>query len=348
MFKPSKLRAYLLRAGEAGLCPEGILEGSGTSWSDIESLQPMDLDEMGRLFDFVARRTPRDFALKCGHISHVRDFGIVGFAMMSLPTLREAFDHWNRYCLVAGHPLVTSVSEDGDQWRMEFVPRRLMSAEAQRFCIEASLAALEPIIEELTEAPATTLRIDFSFPNPGLAGLYEVFRTSNIQFDRNATVYYGCRSDLDRPIPAHDSEVSEMFHRQCDEELAVLTHARSLSEQLQDILRASTGSIPSLDEMATALGRGRRSLQRELSEQGISYQQLVQDFRMMHAMVLLGENRVNIKSIAFMLGFKDVGSFRRAFHGWTGKSVGEWQASRAPADGGAAPRASVQPLQNVA
>jgi AraC-like DNA-binding protein len=30
-----------------------------------------------------------------------------------------------------------------------------------------------------------------------------------------------------------------------------------------------------------------------------------------------------------MLGFKDVGSFRRAFRGWTGKSVGAWQQAAA-------------------
>ena len=36
-------------------------------------------------------------------------------------------------------------------------------------------------------------------------------------------------------------------------------------------------------------------------------------------MLLLREKKPNIKAIAFMLGFKDVGSFRRAFRGWTGK-----------------------------
>lgn len=328
MFKPSKLRAYLVRAREAGFCPDEILEGSGVSWHDIESLQTFDLETIAGLFDFLALRTPPGFAIKCGSASKVRDFGMVGFAMMSMPTLREAFEHWNRFCLVAGHPLVTTISEEGDQWRMHFVPRRLMSAEAERFCIEASVAALEPIIEELTGAPASTLRIDFAFDRPSSVDEYAVFSTRNFRFGLQPSTYYGKREDLDRLIPAGDREVSDMFHRQCADFLAVLTHTRSISEQLEDLMQASAGNIPSLDEMAIALGLSRRSLQRELSNQGINYQILVKQFRMRHAMVLLSEHRANIKTIAYMLGFKDVGSFRRAFHDWTGQSIGEWQAEQ--------------------
>jgi AraC-like DNA-binding protein len=77
--------------------------------------------------------------------------------------------------------------------------------------------------------------------------------------------------------------------------------------------------------MAVALGTSCRSLQRELRVEGIGYQQLVKRYRMRHAKLLLREKRPNIKAIAYMLGFKDVGSFRRAFRGWTGKSVGAWQ-----------------------
>src|ERR1700761_143377 len=151
MFRPSKLRTHLLQAQEVGFHPEEILDGSGVSWSDIESLQPLDLDTIAGLFDYLARRTPADFAIRAGTTSKVRNYGIVGFATMSMPTLRDAFEHWSRYYLVSGDPIITTVSEQGDEWRMHFEPRRPMSTEALRFCIETSVAALEPVIEELTD-----------------------------------------------------------------------------------------------------------------------------------------------------------------------------------------------------
>jgi AraC-like DNA-binding protein len=325
MFRPSKLRTHLLQAQEAGYHPEEILEGSGIAWGDIESLQPLDLDTIAGLFDYLARRTPADFAIRAGKTSKVRNYGIVGFATMSMPTLRGAFEHWSRYYLVSGDPIITTVSEQGDEWRMHFEPRCRMSAQAQRFCIETSVAALEPVIEELTDMPAGTLGVDFSTDRPARSGDYGVFRTRNIRFNQKSTAYHGRRGDLDRPIPSGDRVVSEMFLRQCDEFLAQLTSSRSVCERLEDLMRASVGNMPSLDEMAVALGTSGRSLQRELREQGIGYQQLVKRHRTLHAKLLLREKRPNIKAIAYMLGFKDVGSFRRAFRGWTGQSVGAWQ-----------------------
>jgi len=324
MFRPSKLRTHLLQAQDAGYCPDEILEGSGIGWSEIESLQPLDLDTIAGLFDYLARRTPPGFAIRAGYTSKVRNYGIVGFATMSMPTLRHAFEHWSRYYLVSGDPIITSISEQGDEWRMHFEPRCRMSAEAQRFCIETSVAALEPVIEELTDSPPDTLGIDFAGDRPASVREHSVFRTRNIRFNQQSTTYHGRRRNLDRPIPSGDTVVSEMFLRQCDEFLADLTSTRSTCERLEDLMRASAGSIPSLEEMASALGTSCRSLQRELRTAGIGYQELVKRYRIRHAKLLLREKRPNIKAIAYMLGFKDAGSFRRAFREWTGESVGDW------------------------
>lgn len=325
MFRPSKLRTHLLQAEEAGYSPQEILDGSGISWSDIESLQPLDLDTIAGLFDYFARRTPSDFAIRAGYTSKVRNYGIVGFSTMSMPTLRDAFEHWSRYYLVSGDPIITSISEHGDEWRMHFEPRCRMSQAAERFCIETSVAALEPVIQELTDSPPGTLGIDFSSVGPLWSRDCGVFSTRNIQFNMKSTTYHGNRRDLDRPIPSGDAVVSEMFLRQCDEFLAELTNARSTRERIEDLMRASAGSMPSVEEMASALGTSCRSLQRELQAEGIGYQELVKRYRIRHAKLLLREKRPNIKAIAYMLGFKDVGSFRRAFRTWTGESVGAWQ-----------------------
>jgi len=325
MFTPCKLRTHLLQAQEAGCSPEEILDGSGISWSNIESLQPLGLDTIAGLFDYVARRTPPGFAIRAGYMSTMRIYGIVGFATLTMPTLRTAFEHWSRYFAVSGDPIATSISEHGDHWRMRFEPRCLMSAEARRFCIETSIAALEPVIKELTDATASTLKIDFAADRPSWDKDYRVFGTKNIQFNQRATTYYGKRSDLDRPIPTSDSTASNVLLRHCDEYLASLTNTSSICEQLDYLMCTSVGTIPSLDQMAKTIGTNSRSLQKELRAEGMSYQELVRRYRVKQSKILLRENRPVIKDIAYRLGFKDVGSFRRAFRSWTGKSIGAWQ-----------------------
>jgi len=326
VFKPTTLRVYLLRAIECGLDPNEILRGSGHSWNDINALKPLDLDTISGLFGIFARRVPADFGMKCGNACSIRDFGIVGFSMMSMPTLRQAFEYWTRYSLLAGHPLVSSITESDDQWTMSFVPRRIMSADALRFCLEVSIAALEPVIQELTELPANTRRIDFAFGRPEAAdNRYTLFTTSHIQFGAKQSTYSGERSNLDRPIRSYDGDVSRLCYQQSDKCLAELTHSRTIREQIEDLLVISAGEMPTLEEMATALSMSSRTLQRELTEHKLSYQLVVKEFRQQHAEALLIENRFNIKTIAYVLGFKDVSSFRRAFRTWTGQSIGQWK-----------------------
>jgi AraC-like DNA-binding protein len=319
------LRAHILQAQEEGFSPEAILEGSGVSWNDVDALEPLDLETIANLFDHLSRRTPAGFAVRAGRTCKVRNYGIVGFATMSVPTLRDAFELWSRHYLVTGDVLVTSISEKGDEWRMHFEPRCRMTREAMRFAVEAAIAAVEPVVEELTHKPASTLAIDFSADQPRNDHYSRVFNTSNLRFDQRSTSYCGTRTDLDRPIPSGDRSVSDALLLRCNQFEADLTRSRSVSARLEDMMRESEGSIPSLDQMARALRVSPRWIQRALQQEGMGYQQLVQNYRVREAKLLLADKRASIKTIAYTLGFKDTGSFRRAFLSWTGKTVGAWQ-----------------------
>ena len=325
MLRPAKFRAHILQAQEEGFSPEAILEGSGVSWNDLDALKPLDLETIANLFDHLSRHTPPGFAVRAGKTCKVRNYGIVGFATMSVPTLRDAFELWSRHFLVTGDILVTSISEKGDEWRMHFEPRCRMSSEAMRFAVEAAISAVEPVVEELTHKPAATLAIDFASDQPRNDRYSQVFNTSNVRFDQRSTSYCGTRADLDRAIPSGDPSVSDALLLRCNQFEVDLTNSRSVSAQLEDMMRESQGSIPSLDQMATALRVSPRWIQRALQQEGLGYQQLVQNYRVRQAKLLLGDKRTSIKTIAYMLGFKDTGSFRRAFLSWTGKTVGAWQ-----------------------
>ena len=325
MLKPSnKLLAYLRRAEELGLSPARILNGSGVEWNDGEAIATLEPDAALQLFDHVARRTPPDFAFTCGRLTRVSDFGIVGLAMASAPTLRDAFGCWSHYSVVAAQPFATAINELGREWQLHFSPQRLMTADAQRFCLEASMAALEAIIEELSGAPARSVSIDFAFERPPSVAHYGLLRTEIVRFSRPSTIYYGAREDLDRPLRIGDKETSDAYRREFDAFVTRIANRHSIRDKVEHLIRASTGSIPSVNEMAAHLGLSRRSFQRELEREETSYVMLVRQFRVDHAAQTLERNDYKIKEAAFALGFNTVGSFRRAFQDWMGEPLGKW------------------------
>lgn len=322
----NKLVAFFRKAESQGLSPEKILTGSDVRWEDLNALKPIDQNTTATLFDLLARRTPPDFALMCGKESKINDFGIVGLAMASAPFLRDAFDTWARYSVVAAQPFSTTITETADAWQMHFAPQRLMSPQAQRFCLEVSIAANEATIEELTGAPAETLAIDFTFERPSSIVQYDLLLTSNIRFGRPATIYHGHLGDLDRKIPVGDKEMNEAYQQAFGRFIAQIENSRSIAGKIEYIIRSSTGRIPHTDEMAQALGMSRRTFQRELQRQGTTYNDVIRNFRMLQATNLLKQNGFCAKRTAFALGFANAGSFRRAFQDWMGQSIEEWRS----------------------
>ena len=74
----------------------------------------------------------------------------------------------------------------------------------------------------------------------------------------------------------------------------------------------------SLEQAADLLQLSPRSLQRRLSKQGLSYQQLLSNFRHDKAVALLSQSELSVLDIASRLGFHEQSSFSSAFRQWQG------------------------------
>jgi len=143
--------------------------------------------------------------------------------------------------------------------------------------------------------------------------------------DRNVLVFRS--SDLDRPFVTHNEELVTAIGTHLDSELKARNTNGSLGDQVKDILRRSlAGRRPSLQDVAQELGLGARTLQRRLTDAGVTFQQLVGEIRRELARQYLKQSAVELNEAAFLLGFEDANSFYRAFQEWEGTSPGEWRS----------------------
>lgn len=76
----------------------------------------------------------------------------------------------------------------------------------------------------------------------------------------------------------------------------------------------------SLETAATRLGTSPRTLQRRLTERGLSFRALVEQGRFGIAGALLRETDLKVQEIAARLGYSSPGGFSRAFTRWAGCS----------------------------
>lgn len=84
---------------------------------------------------------------------------------------------------------------------------------------------------------------------------------------------------------------------------------------------------PRVEWVASKLGLTRRSLQRRLSEQGATFNHVVEGSLKRRAEALLDQGAVPITEVALGLGYADPAHFTRAFRRWTGVSPSEYRQS---------------------
>lgn len=70
-----------------------------------------------------------------------------------------------------------------------------------------------------------------------------------------------------------------------------------------------------------------RTLRRKLHAEGISFREIINEYKMNRAIFLISSTNYNYKQIAFMIGFKNNASFSKAFKKWTGKTPNEFKTS---------------------
>jgi AraC-like DNA-binding protein len=141
---------------------------------------------------------------------------------------------------------------------------------------------------------------------------------------RNALVFRS--SDLDRPFVTQNEELLAIIGTHLDSELKAQNTSVNIGQQVKDALRRSlAGKRPTLRDLAQELGLSARTLQRRLTDAGITFQHLVEDTRRELARHYLKQRSVELNETAFLLGFEDANSFYRAFQVWEGTSPGQWR-----------------------
>jgi AraC-like DNA-binding protein len=83
----------------------------------------------------------------------------------------------------------------------------------------------------------------------------------------------------------------------------------------------------SLAAFARDIGMSERTLQRRLSDEGESYQSLVDDVRRRFALEYLERSKFTVAEVAYLVGFSDLASFHHAFKRWTGRTPGSFRQS---------------------
>jgi AraC-like DNA-binding protein len=300
----------------AGLDPQVFLDPDGT------------IDEVGRrrlwTQAYALTRDP-NLALR---IPQFRTFAESDGLAGSAPTVGAAFEDqcefWGWFDRSSQFTFARTEREVGVAIEMSD------GSQVSRVRAQMGLADLFIGIRKVTGVPFIPVRVEFSSPAPRDTSVLEsVFACAELAFDQEKDRMWLRAEDWAAPV-RHDHHY--LAQPQLSPLLLQAQDASSLAAEVRQIIKDRIGNEPiSLSRVARRLGTSARTLQRRLSEDAVSFADVVDSARKLRACTLLQGWTHSIAAITFLVGFSEQSAFTRAFRRWTGTTPARYRRGlRAP------------------
>ncbi|WP_172198419.1 helix-turn-helix domain-containing protein [Saccharibacillus qingshengii] len=137
------------------------------------------------------------------------------------------------------------------------------------------------------------------------------------------------RKDLDLYFNSYNAELLEILTPTLERMLDEQQQNSSLTQTVKWMIKRNlSAGRPDIQLVSSELGLSDRTLQRRLTDEGTGFKQLVTEARHEQAQSYLTDPMLDIKEVAFLLGYEDQNSFYRAFRVWEGDTPSNWRAGQ--------------------
>ncbi|MEM7074166.1 MAG: AraC family transcriptional regulator ligand-binding domain-containing protein [Pseudomonadota bacterium] len=268
-----------------------------------------DLDDRGRSVPILVGAS-----MRCN------DYGAFGLAFKSAPDLLSSYARVERYGKVVTSIANFRVERSGPSVFMEVIQGRDRRP-GLTMTNELALAAAMSISREVSHDDFSPVAVHFMSDRPADDGAYQEHFRCPVHFGADRDALEVKTTVASRANLLSDDGMFRFFETHLDTQLGHINDTSELERRIVDqIGEALCDGVPTLAEVAGRLGMSTRTLQRRLSADGLTYQDLVLDARKTLSEQLLRRTDYALAEIAYLTGFTDQSTFTRAFKRWHGET----------------------------
>ena len=248
------------------------------------------------------------------------------FACLCSPDLNTALQRLAHYKRLIG-PLHMAVDIRADRTQVSLrcygstapIPRSLGVSELVFFTQLARLATrerIEPLAASVPDLPANL-------------AAYKAYLGCTLGASEQIQIAFSAH-DAQRPFLTENMAMWAAFEPALNSRLCDLDSQASMRERVRAVLLETLpAGITSIDAVAQRLAISKRSLQRQLADESVGFQELLSEVRHELARHYLSRTDISAGEISWLLGFQESNSFIRAFRSWTGTTPAAYRQQRA-------------------
>ncbi|WP_203300291.1 AraC family transcriptional regulator [Marinobacter sediminum] len=327
------LRQYVRAAESAGVDTSSLFEKAGLNPAILDSDDGrIDGEQFQVFIEQLLEHTGNPIlGLETGDFVQPGSYSVLGYITMSCATLGEAVARIAPFEKLVGDMGTTRLTMAGDNikllWHCNYdnpaVRPHLVDNVFSSWVNYARWLADD-------EAAAPTL-VKLKRPSPGkeLEQAYQSRWRCPVHFSAEEDSLTFRKELLNTRLRQPDPLLRKTLEAHALTQLASLDTGSDLTSKVKhSIQQQLMQGVTRQDVVADELGMNSRTLQRRLSQEGVSYQKLLDEVRQTMAEDYLLNSELAIPDIALRLGFSETTSFHRKFKAIKGKTPGEFRASK--------------------
>ncbi len=267
--------------------------------------------------------------LLLGKAYELEAYGLLGYAFMSAPTLRQAMIVLQNYGPLTFTLFKVDFRVERGHGILRLAPDVPIPDDLLTYYVDRDLTAATSSGRNSLRSPLQPQRVAMMHGGSEQREIYERHFRCPVSFNAPACELQIDASRLDETMPQGDAETTAMCQQQCRLLLARMSAGSSFVDRVRELIVARPGYFPDIDYVAEKLNMTSRTLRRRLAREDSSYQAILAEVRYELAREYLATSSLPMEEISQLLGYSAQANFSNAFKRWHGASPRQFrQAAR--------------------
>jgi AraC-like DNA-binding protein len=320
------VRVLLNALERVGYDPAALARAVGVDRSLLEDPDArMPCESYGALIEAAQRtgRTP-NLALRLAMVVPFGAYPLLDYLVATSDNVGTGMKQLAKYFQLTSNPMRLAIDDDADPHRV------VMREPAVPFAVEYTVVLAIRHLHEETGGRFRAEHVTLSHrPDDPLE--FERVLQCPVQLGGNWSGFSVSRETWQLPLRRRDPVLRQVLEQQANPIVEPLLPAAAPSAKVRHALAARVAAEDlRIEAIARELGMSARTLQRRLADEGVPYQQLVDEWRQHVARHHLSGTALAISEIAYLVGYSEPAPFHRAFKRWFGVTPQEFRRGESP------------------
>ncbi|WP_299196664.1 AraC family transcriptional regulator [uncultured Erythrobacter sp.] len=301
-----------------------LLKRSGIDASAVTTPQRITLDEITRLYQLAAIETGDEMMGLWSRPIRARALQHLVSVQREATSLTSALYRFTTFWNLLLDDFYLELASEPARVELTLVPYN-HETRVQRFGHMLLLKLAHGLLSWLGGTETPMQEVHFAFPRPEFEADYAVVFPCTVHFSAPRTRILFDPREFVRPVRRSKAEAHSFLERAPLDWMFTGSRAHKNSLRVRAFLYDSHWQSCQLSDAARALILTPRTLNRRLSEEGTSFQEIKDGLRRDIAIRALQHGENSIEQIAYDTGFSAPANFHRAFRKWTSRTPGSYR-----------------------